>query len=267
MSTQNKYINNFLNQGYCIIKSKEIKKLKRIKKKIEQIILNLLKKNLVKKKEILEKAEKDKNLLINFHKYVEISDLNHLRMKIYSQINDQAWFKDYYYKIAGKYLNEICGNEIAMQRKVNLSIQIPNDDSSLLPIHSDVWSGCSPFEVVVWIPMSNVYKTSSMYVLPLKESKKMYNNFNKNSSLETIEKKISKKIKFLKINFGEILIFSHQIIHGNKVNKEKITRFSFNCRFKSLFSPYDEKGLAETFFPLEIKPASTLGMNYEHPKF
>ena len=187
-------------------------------------------------------------------------------MKIYSEINDQKWFKKYYYELAEEYLNEICGNEIAMQRKVNLSIQMPNDDSSLLPIHSDVWSGCSPFEVVVWIPLSTVYKTSSMYILSLKDSKKAYKYFTKTTSLDKIENKIKKKIKFLKINFGEMLIFSHQIIHGNKVNNEKITRFSFNCRFKSVFSPYHEKGLAETFYPINIKPASKLGLDYEFPK-
>ncbi len=267
MSIQNKHIKNFINKGYCVIKSSDTQKLKKIKKKIENIILKLLNKNYVNNTDLLKKIKGDKNLLINFHNYVEISNLNKLRMKIYSEINEQIWFKEYYYQIAEKYLNEICGNEIAMQRKVNLSIQMPNDDSSLLPIHSDVWSGCSPFEVVVWIPLSNVYKTSSMYVLPLKDSKRIYKSFNKNSSLEIIEKKISKKIKYLKINFGEILIFTHQIIHGNKVNKENITRFSFNCRFKSLFSPYDEKGLAETFYPVKIKPASALGMDYEHPKF
>ena len=34
-----------------------------------------------------------------------------------------------------------------MQKSLNLSIQFPKDDSSLLPIHSDVWSGDSPFEI------------------------------------------------------------------------------------------------------------------------
>ena len=43
----------------------------------------------------------------------------------------------------------ILGNELAMQIRINLSIQLPKDDSSLLPIHSDVWSGDSPFESVV----------------------------------------------------------------------------------------------------------------------
>ena len=37
-----------------------------------------------------------------------------------------------YYFIAKDILDKIVGNELAMQMRVNLSIQMPNDDSSLL---------------------------------------------------------------------------------------------------------------------------------------
>ena len=71
-----------------------------------------------------------------------------------------------YYKISKPLLDIILGNELAMQLRVNLSIQLPDDDSSLLPIHSDVWSGDSPFESVVWLPLVDCYKTKSMFILP-----------------------------------------------------------------------------------------------------
>ena len=63
-----------------------------------------------------------------------------------------------YYKISKPLLEIILGNELAMQLRVNLSIQLPDDDSSLLPIHSDVWSGDLPFESVVWLPLLTVIK-------------------------------------------------------------------------------------------------------------
>ena len=52
------------------------------------------------------------------------------------------------------YIDLFCGNELAVQKKINLSIQLPNDSSSILPIHTDVWSGNSPFELVLWIPLA-----------------------------------------------------------------------------------------------------------------
>ena len=69
----------------------------------------------------------------------------------------------------------IVGNELAMQNKINLSIQFPNDASSLLPLHSDTWDGDSPFESVLWLPLVNCFKTKSMFIL--KSSK--YEKFRK----------------------------------------------------------------------------------------
>ena len=64
-----------------------------------------------------------------------------------------------------------------MQSRVNLSIQMPEDSSSLLPIHADTWSGVSPFEVVVWLPLVNCYRTKTMYFLKKKTRKKLIKFF------------------------------------------------------------------------------------------
>ena len=53
-----------------------------------------------------------------------------------------------------------------IQRRLNLSVQLPGDDSALLPVHADVRNGDSPFEVVVWLPLVDCHGTKSMYLLP-----------------------------------------------------------------------------------------------------
>ena len=79
-----------------------------------------------------------------------------------------------------------------MQRRVNLSIQLPRDNSSLLPIHSDIWGGNSPFDLVVWVPLVDCYKTKSMYLLPPSKANKINKMFkkSKNNSGENLFKKI-----------------------------------------------------------------------------
>ena len=42
---------------------------------------------------------------------------------------------------------------------------------------------------------------------------------------------IGKEKKKFKIKFGEYVLFSPAIIHGQEINKSKITRFSFDLRF------------------------------------
>ena len=79
-------------------------------------------------------------------------------MKIINEVNQNKDLRKLYYKVAKKYLDILVGNELAMQLRINLSIQLPNDKSSLLPLHSDVWSGDSPYEIVVWLPLVNCTK-------------------------------------------------------------------------------------------------------------
>ena len=136
-----KNINKFLKSGYYVFDIQDQKKLKYLRN-------NILKetKKIIKKKISLEKV----------HKYIKPENLNSFKLNIYSSINSNKAFLKKYFEICKNELIELCGNEIAMQRKISLSIQIPGDDSALLPTHSDVWSGCSPFEVVFWLPLVNM---------------------------------------------------------------------------------------------------------------
>ena len=49
------------------------------------------------------------------------------------------------------------------------------------------------------------------------------------------------------------------------VNKEKETRWSLNCRFKSIFSPYLDKKIGEFFLPITTRAATEIGINYKSP--
>ena len=88
-----------------------------------------------------------------------------------NSLNKSNQFKKNYFDAAKYDLFNLVGNELAMQKRINLSIQLPKDESSLLPVHSDVWSGDSPYEVVVWMPLVDCYKTKSMYILPPQDIK------------------------------------------------------------------------------------------------
>ena len=110
-------------------------------------------------------------------------------MAIYSSLNSKKDFLKNYFCLAEKHLEIICGNELAMQRKINLSIQLPKDNSSLLPIHSDVWSGCSPYELVLWIPLVSCKSTKSMFILPNKHNSQIYKNFKKFKNSNELQKK------------------------------------------------------------------------------
>lgn len=243
---------SYINNGYYIFDI------------IDESQINYLKNSIL---EYSKKILKVKNFdLNNAHNYISKSKLNKFRVQVINKLNNNKDFEKIYYSIAENILHQIVGNELAMQNEISLSIQLPYDDSSLLSMHADTWSGTSPFEVVIWIPLVDVYSTKSMYILQNSKLKKFNTYFSKNKiSTITAFKKFKNDFNFLNIKFGQALIFNLAIPHGNIINKTKETRWSMNCRFKSLFSPYNFKKFGEVFKPINIKPASLSGMNYRYP--
>ena len=205
--------------------------------------------------------------LNNFHNIIQPNNLNSFRMKLYSKFNKPD-FKKLYFELAKNKLELICGNELVMQRKINLSIQMPNDDSSLLGVHADTWAGDSPYEVVVWLPLVDCYKTKSMYLLPPEANRRLTQEFKEKArgSSEELFRAIESEIVWLEVPYGHVLVFDQGLPHGNRVNKESETRWSMNCRFKGVFTPYGDKKVGEFFEPITLRAASRIGMSYRLPE-
>jgi sporadic carbohydrate cluster 2OG-Fe(II) oxygenase len=243
----------FLEKGFIISKVESMSSLKYISFLISNAINQQVKKKLVN--------------LNKIHEKISIEELNNFRLGIINKINKDKLLRYHYFNIAREALYILAGNELMMQKNINLSIQFPNDNSSLLPIHSDVWSGDSPYEINLWVPLVNCYRTKSMYILEQKD----YANFEKimqkkkYSSSEDIFKLVKNKVRWLNVNYGQFLIFNQALPHGNIVNIEKETRWSMNCRFKNFFSPYGDKKVGEFFLPITTRAISEIGMNFEYP--
>ena len=257
-------IKNFFEKNGYVIVPGDISLLDNLRKKIFSDIKN--------NKKIKNKNDNENNItqtFNNFHNFVNLKELNSLRFNIYKKINIGNDFSEIYYKIANDYLDELVGNELSMQKKINLSIQMPKDKDSLLDLHSDIYAGESPFQVVVWIPLVDAYDTKSMFFTKPSHNKKMNEKLLNTNHYTTKEmyNKNKNKFEFLNVKFGDILIFSPLILHGNTMNKTKETRFSLNCRFKNLLTPYDvtvksHRNIPNFYRPLNIKPMTKIGFNY-----
>ncbi|MDC3130692.1 2OG-Fe(II) oxygenase [bacterium] len=256
---ENKISNDFLKKGYLIFDIKESRSYQWVANKVTQLAVKFLKKPIkIQQSDILD----------NIHKYLDLKDLNNFRMSIINEINKSDEFKVHYFSLAKDIIYMTVGNELAMQKKINLSIQLPNDDSSLLPVHSDIWSGDSPFEIVVWLPLVDCFETKSMFILPPQKYKKLEKSFKKvsNKSSESLYRLIKNDVKWINIKSGQVLIFNQSLPHGNRVNIESTSRWSMNCRFKSLLSPYGDKKLGEFFIPITTRVATNIGIDYKEPK-
>ena len=257
---ERKISKEFEEKGFIVRNIEDMKSLSKIRK----IFIKSMKKNLK-----LNNSYKNENDLLNLaHKNINTNKLNSFRLKVINDINKIKDLRNLYYKISKPLLDIILGNELSMQLRINLSIQLPQDESSLLPVHSDVWSGDSPFETVVWLPLVNCYKTKSMFILPPSKYGKIKKIFleKKFISSEQIFNKIKKDLIWIKIKYGQVMIFNQCLPHGNTINNERETRWSLNCRFKSVFSPHRDKKIGEFFEPITLRKVSELAVKYNLPK-
>src|SRR3546814_7496948 len=88
---------------------------------------------------------------------VAVSAVNALRLHVFNGLNAQPWCRPTYLALGRPVIDAVVGNELAMQNKVNLSIQMPRDETSTLAMHADVWSAETPYEVVQWTPLVDVH--------------------------------------------------------------------------------------------------------------
>lgn len=193
--------------------------------------------------------------------------LNEFRLAVIAGVNAAPWLRAAYFAVARRAVETIVGNELCMQRRVNFSIQLPNDASSILPIHADVWSGDSPFEVVLWIPLVDVRRTKSMFLLPPAPAAALHEKFHTiaGKSAEEIFRMAEPDLRWMEMDYGQFLLFNQNLPHGNRNNREPETRWSMNCRFKGVFTPYADKKLGEFFEPITLRAASRIGMSYQLP--
>lgn len=207
--------------------------------------------------------------LDRIHEQVRPEKLNDLRLSIYRAINELSWLRPAYFSLARGTLGTLVGNELAMQNRINLSIQMPEDDSSLLDIHADVYGGETPFQVVQWLPLVDCFETKSMFILPYPKNLPVNRRLHEigDGGMSTLYEEVKQDVDWLRVPYGKFLVFSPNCLHGNIVNRVPATRWSMNTRFTGLFTPYTsyEKKLGSYYLPITTRAVTRVGLRYEQP--
>jgi sporadic carbohydrate cluster 2OG-Fe(II) oxygenase len=107
-----------------------------------------------------------------------------------------------------------------------------------------------------------------MYLLPPEANRQLNQEFKEKArgSSEELFRAIESEIVWLEVPYGHVLVFDQGLPHGNRVNKESETRWSMNCRFKGVFTPYGDKKIGEFFEPITLRAVSRIGMSYRLPE-
>jgi sporadic carbohydrate cluster 2OG-Fe(II) oxygenase len=238
----------FYQQGYIIIPCENMSSLAALRQAVEE-------------------ATKQSTLSL-MHEYVTAAEINDVRLRAFRKINGLDRWDSIYKSIAATYIKTLLGPDLAIQSKLNLSIQMPYDATSLLQLHTDALSGQSPFEIVLWVPLTKCHDTNSMYIFSKKCSSEMLQRLqnHEHTGMLPLFDEYRSEAKYIDINYGECLIFSPTLFHGNTLNETSFTRVSINCRFKNIFSPEADSGerrLGSFYRILELSPVARLGLDYK----
>lgn len=199
------------------------------------------------------------------HQRISINDLNQERLNAYRALNTLKDWERLYKSLASIYIDDLLGPDIAIQSKLNLSIQMPLDDTSLLQLHTDTLSGQSVFEIVLWVPLTDCSESNSIYLFNIDVSKKILfqlSSYEQPGMLQLYEDN-KNEATFMSLSYGQCLIFTPTLFHGNKINQTTKTRISINCRFKNIFSPEaisGERRLGSFYRILDLSPVTLLGL-------
>jgi len=190
--------------------------------------------------------------------------VNGLRLHLFAYLNADTSIRVRYFSLARTLIEALVGNELAMQIKVNLSIQQPRDPASVLDIHSDVWTGDSPFQVVLWTPLTDTTESNAMFLLPPRASTEALRLVQSGelSSMAAAMKAYRSQVSAIDMRVGQVLVFNSNCLHGNQLNTTSSSRWSLNCRFVSLLAPATnpERRLGTYYSPITVRPATRVGL-------
>lgn len=260
IDSENCWAADFLEKGFVVRSAEDQEALMRIRTAVVNLSAEYLG---------IEKIPDETEFLDTIGEKIEPGTLNKLKRHVTNGLIQSAWFKLAYFSTAKILLREIVGNELVMQKAMGFGILAPGDDSAIIKLHSDVWgSECSPFEVVLWVPLVDCFNTKSIFICPPKKDLKWRSELHRfsKSGVEQLYEEMKPDLIWPNVSFGEVLLFTPTLIHGGRVNEETTTRWSINIRFKSLFSPYAGKKLGEYFEPIMVRPATRIGLEFKYPE-
>lgn len=190
------------------------------------------------KKEIHAHNSNFSGKLDELHKFIMIKEVNDLRIKLFTKINKFLNWEKLILDLIGEEIFYELGQDLLIQSKINVSIQMPKDKTSILPAHSDSWSADSPFQRNIWLPLTDAYDSNSMFIMTPNETINHLKRLKKDKIYLKSKAEIrAKKEHFIEMPYGSVLLFNPALLHGNVLNKTKKTRVSLNIRVKSIFSP------------------------------
>jgi sporadic carbohydrate cluster 2OG-Fe(II) oxygenase len=201
--------------------------------------------------------------LEKLHLLIPPEQINEFRIACFEAINMTDWAA-WLLVDCKALISRHVGPDFCIQSKLNLSIVPPRDRSSQLPLHSDSWTGESPFQVNFWIPLGSARGDSGIFIVRPKESLRVIRFLEKNGRLPRVRES---EIVNINARKNQIVLFNPALLHGSGLNSTQFTRLSLNVRVKNFFAPdfsdkYPDRHAASYYSYTALSQMSDYGLRY-----
>lgn len=249
-------LTTFESQGYAIFQASNMAPLDELRTKIFDRAKTL----------VPYKGEGIEDFFNKFHDYgLKPVELNKFRMDLMGWCNRELRVAQSLHEAFREPISALVGPDVVAQKGTNLVVQPPGDKDQT-PTHRDAPIS-SHFEVIVWVPLVDVYKTKSMFISDKQSSSEALGRLQAGGSYSEFCAYVEKHSKSLEVGYGGACFFAGGIAHGCPVNVEEETRWSLNMRYKNIFSPYGARGINDYFELLTLSPLAKVGFDFEKQEY
>jgi sporadic carbohydrate cluster 2OG-Fe(II) oxygenase len=174
------------------------------------------------------------------------------------------------------FFHALVGKDLHIQSVPYLRVSRPGIETDNIGLHRDTWYGDSPYELSVWIPLTDTDVGNSLLVAPgshvwpeeeLEEGKKQADKGSVKHSLGFMyaPKRLGRpiEVKPLPVKVGQMIVFSLSLLHGQEVNRSTRTRVSMDVRVANSLAPIQwERSKQNYYQPLSVSPLREQALKY-----
>lgn len=175
----------------------------------------------------------------------------------------------------------ILGPDLHVQKYPYVRIARPGLAQDNIGIHRDTHYGCSPYEVSVSIPFTDVPAKGALGVLTgshtIAESDlpvtQISSGIEKGSTKhklgflyapKVMSDEVRAKVKPVRVAMGQALVFSLSLVHGQEINRSANTRITCDIRLVNSFAPiaWSRNVHGDYYEPLCVSPVAEQARQY-----
>ena len=169
---------------------------------------------------------------------MSLAEINRIRVSLLKHNN----ISDMVIESCADLVEKLCGRDLFIQRRANVIFNIPGREGLRIWGHYEITSGISPFTYGIWAPFHDLEDDGGVYFLDQKlsmeimQKEEAIGQVNGTSVLNMKEKPNPVRLKF-----GQVIVFSPFVLHGNVFFNSELSRIGCSVRFQSCRSPLLQK--------------------------